>query len=167
MPDIKLDEATGAWRDEDIRYVLIRADGLMSAFRDRPDGLAALAQSIYIHGRKSLIRYQTKSPDPTVILATVAGVASFLGWGVWSFSRDDRGLALIVRNSPFAAAGPSSSTAACAPILGMFRAVSELILHQPVTALEHACAASGAASQCEFRATAQAEPHSNAKVARL
>jgi predicted hydrocarbon binding protein len=96
----------------------------------------------------------------------VAAVASFLGWGVWRFGRDDGGLALTVHNSPFAAASPLSPTAASAPILGMFRAVSELVLRQPVTVLEHACAATGAVPQCEFRVTARKDPDFTEKLAR-
>lgn len=156
MPDIKPDMLQGAWTDGDIRYVMIRADGLMGAFQNRPEDLAALEQSIYTHGRKSLLRYQSVSLDSASLLATVTQVASFLGWGIWQFTTPDAThLRLSVRNSPFAILNPPGPTGACAPILGMFRAVCEVVLRQPIQAREYACAASGAAC-CEFRSSAQA-----------
>jgi len=155
MPDIKPDLLQGAWTDGDIRYVMIRADGLMGAFQNRPESLAALEQSIYTHGRKSLLRYQSASLDSASLLATVTQVAGFLGWGIWQFTRPGAmDLRLSVRNSPFAILTPPAPSGACAPILGMFRAVCETVLQQPVQAQECACVAGGAAC-CEFRSSAQ------------
>ena len=34
-------------------------------------------------------------------MATIAETAPQLGWGIWSLSRDEGGLSLTVRNSPF------------------------------------------------------------------
>lgn len=64
MPNIELDPLQGSWTDGDIRYVMIRADGLMGAFGKDGAELIALERSVYAHGRQSLLRYQAGSADP-------------------------------------------------------------------------------------------------------
>jgi hypothetical protein len=105
---IRLDLATGTLSDGAIRYVLIRADGLMGAFigTGASGSLVALYESVYRHGQNSLRHYQSEhGTDPTVLMATVAHVAATLGWGAWVFTRPGpKELRLTVHNSPLAAA---------------------------------------------------------------
>jgi uncharacterized protein len=150
---IGLDLATGTLSDGAIRYVTIRADGLMGAFVGTAvkGSLTALCESVYRHGRDSLVQYQSEhGNDPTVLMATVAHVAATLGWGAWVFTRaGPKELKLTVHNSPFAEAAGASEVPLCAPILGMMRAVGELVLGGAVHAQERECAACGAVN-CEF-----------------
>lgn len=150
---IRLDRATGALSDGSTRYVMIRADGLMGAFIGTAarGSLTALRESVYRHGRKSLMHYQSEhGSDPAVLMATAAHMAATLGWGVWVFSRPGpTELKLTVHNSPFAEAVGASEVPLCAPILGMTRAVGELVLGGAVDARERECAACGAVN-CEF-----------------
>lgn len=152
---IRLDTATGTLSDGAIRYVMIRADGLMGAFEgpNAPAGLAALCESVYQHGRNSLIQYQREhGGDPATLMATVASVAAQLGWGAWAVTRPSHGeVKVIVRHSPFAEAAGSSEVPLCAPILGMVRAVGELVLGTEVCTREQRCMACGAC-RCEFSA---------------
>jgi predicted hydrocarbon binding protein len=152
---IRLDTATGTLSDGAIRYVMIRADGLMGAFVGSAAhaGLAALCESVYQHGRNSLIHYQREhGRDPAALMATVARVAAQLGWGAWEVTRPSHGeVKAIVRHSPFAEAAAPSEVPSCAPILGMVRAVGELVLGTEVRTCEQQCVACGA-SRCEFSA---------------
>ncbi len=152
---IRLDLTTGTLSDGAIRYVMIRADGLMGAFGDPSAhaGLAGLCESVYQHGRNSLIQYQREhGSDPATLMATVARVAVQLGWGVWEVTRPSQvEVKVIVRHSPFAEAGGRSEVPLCAPILGMVRALGELVLGTQVHTCEQLCVACGAV-RCEFSA---------------
>lgn len=152
---IRFDAARGALTDGDIRYVLIRADGLMRAFAGpaAPASLSALGDSVYRHGRQSLLKYRSEiGPDPAPLLAAVRSISAVLGWGTWTFARSGaHELRLTVQNSPFAAGMGVCDVAACAPILGMLRAAAELVLGEAVLAREDACVACGA-DCCAFSA---------------
>jgi hypothetical protein len=150
---IRSDVSLGALSDGPVRYVLIRADGLMGAFTGPGQRveLASLCESVYQHGRKSLIQYQKEhGTDPGLMIAVVTQMAATLGWGVWHLRRlraDE--LALSVQNSPFAGAVGTSEIPVCAPVLGIVRAAGEILMNGAVRAIEHQCAACGA-DRCEF-----------------
>lgn len=146
--------ADGSIRHGDIRYVLIRADGLMGAFAgDNGAPLQLLADSIYRHGRLSLARYfNDNGGDIDATIKTMESRAPHMGWGLWKFARDGGSrLRLSIDNSPFATG--KSARPQCAPAAGMFRAVAELVLGGSVHAQETDCMACGAPS-CSFLATA-------------
>ena len=86
--------------------------------------------------------------DVDALLSTVAATAPALGWGVWEFKRTSQRLSLDVHNSPFIAFDRLDSAPCCAPILGMFTALAEIVLDQ-AAAQELNCASGGAAS-CSF-----------------
>lgn len=151
-PTVNLDD--GSIRHGDIRYVLIRADGLMGAFINDADGsrLQGLAESVFQHGGDSLARYfSDNGGDVEETLKGLEARSAQMGWGKWSITRGDgKRLWLKVDNSPFAAtcfARPS-----CAPITGMFRAVAELALGAKVQVRETGCRSCGA-PHCEFQAS--------------
>jgi uncharacterized protein len=150
---IQVDAAAGALHDGAVRYVLIRADSLMSAFAGVPGsvGLQALRESVYRHGRHSVLRYQADQPgDAEVMVATVQQMAARLGWGVWAIERSGGDeCTLTVRNSPFAHAAGRSAQPVCAPTLGLFHALSEVLLGTKANAAERDCIACGG-SACVF-----------------
>lgn len=160
---LTFDAARGEYRDGAIRYLMLRPDALMGLFAELPEGmrpaaLAALARSVARAGGASARSYQTAgAADSASLLATIAATAPALGWGAWDLRRDGEGLALTVRNSPFAAGAGPCGTAVCAPVLGMLRAVGGLVLGDPVTVEETACAAAGAAD-CRFTVRRVAPP---------
>ena len=150
------DLAAGEVRDDDRRYLLMRADVLMGALtrlhvKDRLRVLHALADSTAANGGKSLRAYQSESrPTPSQLLEIVRDSAAALGWGRWEFDSEPGMLVLKVENSPFAAGFGHSSGPVCAPISGMLRSVAEIVLNTPVEVDETACAAQGAGGICRF-----------------
>jgi predicted hydrocarbon binding protein len=146
----------GSIRHGDIRYVLIRADGLMGAFNgDGSERLQDLSESVYLHGRHSLARYYADcGGDIEATIKAIESRAAQMGWGRWKIVRSHpQRLTLTVDNSPFAIG--RSVHPQCAPAAGMFRAVAELALGGPVYLLETRCVACGAQT-CEFQASLNA-----------
>jgi len=152
---IRFDDTSGALRDGDVRYVVMRADGLMGAFAGSPTGLSALSRSVYEHGRLSVQKYQSElTHEIGDLLATIEGTAAELGWGVWRFAWSERvSLTLSVWSSPFAEVMVPASMPTCAPILGMFQAIAEAALGAGTRVVEAKCSACGAPA-CEFVAKA-------------
>jgi predicted hydrocarbon binding protein len=151
------DLETGEVRDGEVRYLLIRPDTLMGMFAllppaARAEALEAFRRSTAEHGRKSAARYQTMGADDAErLIATIEATAPQIGWGRWRIAREADALTLEVANSPFVAGSGPSEAPVCAPISGMFAAVSNLIAGAELRAEETACAAAGA-SHCRFRA---------------
>jgi predicted hydrocarbon binding protein len=164
---LTFDAARGEYRDGAIRYLMLRPDALMGLFAELPEGmrpaaLAAFARSVARAGGASARSYQAAgAADPASLLATIAATAPALGWGLWDLRRDGEGLALTVRNSPFAAGAGACGTPVCAPIVGMLRAVGGLVLGDPVAVEETGCAAAGAAD-CRFTVRRAAPPPATA-----
>jgi len=158
------DTDRGEIRDGDARYMMIRADALMGLFRNLDDdarnqALAALADSILEHGGRSAKMYQSMDlglgeDEARKLLSVIEGTAPELGWGRWSFARDDAGsLTLSVGNSPFVAGFGDSEVPVCAGALGMFAAVSSLVLGRELSTAdveEHSCAAVTGDTHCRF-----------------
>ncbi len=157
------DAARGEYRDGDIRYLMLRPDALMGLFAELPAAmrdaaLAAFARSITRFGGRSARSYQAAgAADADALLATIAATAPQLGWGIWDLARDAAGLALTVRNSPFAAGAGPSPGPVCAPIVGMLRAVGGMVLDGEAAAHETECAAAGAPC-CRFTVRRAAPP---------
>ena len=157
---LTFDPASGALRDGDTRYVMLREDSLMGMFRRLPgparaDALEAFAASVAEHGAHSAARYRAAEGEVRDLLATIAATAAQLGWGLWRFSHSDaRELTLEVENSPFAHGYGASPQAVCAPIAGMFAAVASSVFDAPMQVEEELCAAAGAAL-CRFGARAR------------
>lgn len=149
--------AEGSIRHGDIRYVLIRADGLMGAFAGESAGsrLQDLCESVYRYGRHSLARYFADSGgDVEATIKIIEARAAQMGWGLWRIAwTGSRQLTLRIDNSPFAIT--RSTTPQCAPAVGMFRAVAELALGGTVYLRETGCVACGAPA-CEFVASVHA-----------
>ena len=152
------DGGDGEVRDEDRRYMLMRPAALMGMFRRLDDqtrtrALDALAASVVEMGGDSARAYRSHGgADAAKLLATVAATAPDLGWGVWQFEHDGAGVALSVRNSPFAAGFGLASQPVCHAIAGMATAVARLVLDRDdVVARETECAACGAPG-CRFEA---------------
>ena len=153
---LAFDAATGRGADGDIRYLIIRADGLMQTFAQLPEvhrfpALQALATSVRRHGADSLRYYQRQeSLDSAALLELVARIAGTLGWGRWTFdAKTDGSLALLVKDSPFAVGYGGCHTPVCYPILGMFGAVAEIVVGAPGVVEETQCSATGA-DLCRF-----------------
>jgi uncharacterized protein len=150
------DGATGEILDQGRRYIMIRPDGLMGAFR-RLDGpvraaaLEALGESIFEQGSDSARAYRAMGGEGETLAHVVAETAPQLGWGRWRFTVEPGRILLEVRNSPFAAGFGPSSEPVCHAIVGMVRAVATLVFERPATVRETACAATGA-PLCTFEA---------------
>ena len=146
----------GEIRDGEIRYLMIRPDGLMGMFARltedaREEALEAVCASITEHGAKSAGAYRAMGADDApALLDVIARTAPQLGWGEWNFMETGaRRLALRVDNSPFAAGFGSGDSPVCAPIRGMLTALGGMIFDCPVRVVETDCAACGALS-CLF-----------------
>jgi uncharacterized protein len=150
------DGEAGALRDGAIRYLMIRPDALMGIFKRlseaaRREALAAFAESIYENGGKSAAAYRALSgAEGRALLDVIAATAPQLGWGIWQFDlRADGGLDLVVRNSPFVEGFGPAAVPICAPVVGMFRVVSQMVLGAPTAVEETACGCQGHAA-CHF-----------------
>jgi predicted hydrocarbon binding protein len=144
---LKFDVDQGQVLDADRRYVLMRADVLMGMFGFMPEpvarqALAALAQSVTVHGSGSVRAYDNPAdPSSLQLFDAVAQGASSLGWGVWEFHPGPLICHLTVRNSPFAAALRNMEGPACAPIVGMMQAVCSHVWKRSCAAVEVECSA--------------------------
>ncbi len=159
IPDFRdrlsFDAAHGAIHDGDIRYVLIRQDSLMGMFTRLPpparrEALAALADSVAEHGRRSAERYAAEQPGRD-LAALIAATAPQLGWGEWRMTQEPCGLQLTVTNSPFAAGHGPAEEPVCAPITGMLQALGAILADAPLEVVETSCAANGS-TVCTFHA---------------
>ena len=148
------DPGNGQIMDGDTRYVLFRTDVIAAVVNQLPEEarhatLNSFTEAVKQHGGKSLARYLGMvEGDVDALLATVEATAPALGWGVWRFERTPQRLSLTVRNSPFVAFETADQASSCAPILGMFTALAEMVLEQ-VSAEEISCGKSDA-SECSF-----------------
>jgi hypothetical protein len=160
-PTLHLDE--GVIADGATRYLTIRADGLMQTFAALPEplltpALSSFADSVYRNGMDSLHKYlRAPGTSKTNLDVVVAAMAARLGWGKWTISSAGDGLTLTVQASPFAHGFGPAQRPVCAPIAGMFRAVSEVLLNAPTSVDEFQCAACGG-PECRFTATARLTP---------
>lgn len=153
---LRHDPATGAHYDETRRYMMIRPEALMGAFRRLPPdtraaALEALGASILEMGSDSARAYAAMGGGGLALAETVARTAPELGWGVWAMQATPDRLDLTVTNSPFAAGFGPSDSPVCHAIAGMMQAVGGLVLGRPAAARETACAACGAPA-CRFEA---------------
>lgn len=162
---LQFDTANGQVLDMARRYVLLRADVLMGVFEmlqpeRRAEALDAFARSVLAYGSRSVQAYDQLGEGGTMDLFTaVAEGAASLGWGAWTFRIDGHTCELEVSNSPFAPAATRLGAPACAPILGMLRAVCTHVWATPCEASEVACAgcsgsAHGPGGLCRFEARA-------------
>lgn len=154
---LAFDPEMGTLRDGEIRYLMIRDDTLMGMFKHLPEtaravAFAALADATFEFGSKSAAKYRASGAAGAALLDVIIETAPQLGWGVWTFTERaaDR-LILEVRNSPFVSGHGASTAPVCAPILGMLRAVSGLVLDGSTVAEEVVCAAEGG-PVCRFTA---------------
>jgi predicted hydrocarbon binding protein len=160
------DVASGAVRDADRRYVLLRADVLMGIFARLDDdvrdaALAAFGRSVAELGSDSVRAYR-EAVGADALPTTMAGAAASLGWGRWRFDAAhlhaaSPSLALAVENSPFAAAAPKQTERACHAIAGMLEALAGALWSRAAEARETRCAAHGG-STCSFVAVPRAAP---------
>jgi uncharacterized protein len=153
---LKFDVEAGRCTDGDIRYLILRADGLMQTFAQLPEvhrlpALNAFSKSVARHGADSLRHYQRQeSLGRTALLERIGKTAGALGWGQWTLDLSAAGeLSLQVQDSPFAAGYGRSETPICFPIAGMFGAVAELFLGKQCLVEETHCSAVGGA-ECRF-----------------
>lgn len=159
---LAFDPARGEHRDGDIRYMMIRNDALMGLFAELPPehrlgALEALGRSIRKHGGQSAAAYRAMgAADAEAMARTIAETAPQLGWGVWRFSQEGRGMRLAVTNSPFAAAAQGSPHPVCHAITGMLTAIGPMLLGAPATAVEDRCSARDGGDTCTFHISAQA-----------
>lgn len=160
---LQFDTVNGQVLDMDRRYVLMRADVLMGVFEmmqpeRRAEALEAFARSVLTYGSNSVRAYDQLGDGGAMgLFNAVAEGAASLGWGVWTFKLDGHMCRLEVLNSPFAHAGARIGTSACAPILGMLRAVCTHVWARPCVASELVCAgcsgpAGGLEGICRFEA---------------
>ncbi len=149
------DLEAGTLHDGEIRYLMLRHDALMGVFKRlsepaRREALAAFADSIFENGGRSAAKYRAMGADGAKLLDVIVATAPQLGWGSWRFTeRTPDRLMLEVRNSPFAAGYGASPDPVCAPIRGMLRAVSGMVLDGATAVEETECAAQGKPA-CRF-----------------
>lgn len=156
---LEYDPERGEYRDGAIRYMMIRPDALMGMIAElpetmRPHAMEGFVRAIRRVGGHSARTYQDAGTDD--LLRTIEETAPQLGWGRWTLTRADDGLALTVENSPFAAGAGPSPRPVCAPIRGMLTAIGEMTLGE-VSVAETSCAAAGAAC-CRFTVRRAARP---------
>jgi uncharacterized protein len=149
------DTDTGEIRDGEIRYLMLRTDALMDVFRRLPEparreALQAFADSIFENGGRSAAKYKAGGAEGQALLDMIAETAPQLGWGTWTFvERGPERLVVEVRNSPFVHGYGAAPMPVCAPIVGMLRAVSAMVLGAPTAVDETGCAAQ-AGAVCRF-----------------
>jgi len=153
------DEQDGSISDNGIRYVLIRPDVLMGIAHELPSpdaarSLTALQASAFRRSRASFEQYRKEGRfNDSDLLAASLPMATYLGWGVWTFARTDSQSRVIeVRNSPFAAGYGASKTPVCAPIAGVLGAMALVASGTTVHVEELECSAQGF-EVCRFRVT--------------
>jgi uncharacterized protein len=156
---LEFDPDRGEYRDGAIRYMMIRPDALMGLIAElpeamRPHAMEGFMRAIRRIGGHSARTYQDAGTDD--LLRTIEETAPQLGWGRWTLTRTEDGLALTVENSPFVAGAGASPHPVCAPIRGMLTAVGEMTLGD-VTVTETACAATGS-PRCRFTVSRAAPP---------
>ena len=154
---LSFDAETGALFDQSRRYMMIRPDALMGIFKRLPPdqrmaALQAFAESIAEQGGDSARAYVAMGGNGPKLLDVIGATAPELGWGIWAFHMDGDHFGLSVRNSPFAAGFGPSDHPVCAPIVGMFGAVTTIVAGKPMLARETACVAMGA-ELCRFEST--------------
>lgn len=155
-----LNNADGALYAGGVRYVLVRADGLMGCFKPNLSSTSlamyeAIENSFFCFGGKSTQQYaEMLGEDSEELLRKIEELAPQLGWGNWvlSLKSNEQKLTLTVENSPFSAGYGHADFAVCAPVSGMLKGVAERIFKQAVIAREHRCSAMGG-DICEFEAT--------------
>jgi predicted hydrocarbon binding protein len=150
---LQFDPIHGAVTDGPRRYLLMRHDVLMGMIAAlphalRPTVLAAMADSVAVHGADSLRAYlAASSGDTEALLEATVEAAADLGWGRW----EPDGTRLWVENSPFVSGYGPSDSPVCAPIGGLWRALSTIVSGRPMVVQEIHCAAQGHTC-CEFMA---------------
>lgn len=154
---VAFDAEAGTYFDGAMRYIYIKPEALMGIALAMPEDqrgavLEAMAESVFINGGKSAKTYQESgAADGEALLAVIRETAPQLGWGSWSTVVDGDELTVTVKGSPFAMGYGAADHPVCAPILGMLRAVSPVVLGGPTEVRETACAAMGAEA-CTFTA---------------
>ena len=130
-------DTAGELRDGEIRYLMIRTDSLMGMFRRLPEderrhALKAFGESLAEAGADSTKRVQALgAASGDKLLEAVTASAAQLGWGSFDFDAEFAKLGrvtLSVANSPFVAGFGRCTHPVCAPIAGMFTAVSGILL---------------------------------------
>jgi len=151
------DETNGTYHDGAMRYMFIKPEAVMHIALEMPEDqrpavFEAMARSVFKNGGKSAQTYQQAGAvNPEDLLAVIRETAGQLGWGKWTTELVEGRLRVTVANSPFVMGYGASDTPVCAPILGMLRAVSGMVLGGPTDVQEVQCAATGADS-CLFEA---------------
>jgi uncharacterized protein len=155
----RLCKSDGALHSGNIRYVLVRADGLMGCFKS---GLNATSLAMYeeiedsffhFGGKSTQLYAETLGRNPKDLLLKIEEIAPQLGWGSWSLSlkSSEQKIDLSVENSPFSDGYGQADFAVCAPISGMLKGVAESVFRQSVVCREIRCSAMGG-DICEFEA---------------
>ena len=153
-----LDETCGEYRDNEIRYLVIRPDVLMGAFAALPpqirrEALEAFALSALKFGGRSVQAYRDAGAgEASELLRLISENSAQLGWGLWSFNYGDdvRSLQLTVRNSPFVAGFGVSKLPVCHPIRGIFTSLAPFVFGEQVEVQETVCAAESGGDTCHF-----------------
>lgn len=155
MP-IKHDSVAGEITDDDIRYVLIRADVLMGVAHELQgvapaDFLVAFGKAAFRNAQGSFVKYRKEGRFlDRDGLAQTCTIAASLGWGRWTLRRPGDGTEVVeVANSPFAAGFGSSPEPVCTPIVGVLKALLVTMRGSAGSVLETACRSQGA-PKCSF-----------------
>jgi predicted hydrocarbon binding protein len=152
------DPTQGAWHDGPRRYLMMRPDVLMGAIAGLPEAmrgqaLQAWAEAARERGADSLRAYaRDVKGDGAALIAATVGAAADLGWGRWKVRQEAARLLLEVDSSPFATGWPAHVSATgpvCAPVQGLFSALSTLVLGGTPIVEETRCLACGGSS-CRF-----------------
>jgi predicted hydrocarbon binding protein len=158
LENLQFDPARGALLYQDVRYLLIRPETLISFQKAAEEQLGAGADELlytggFTGGTLSAIKYrEVFGLSGAQSVEFMAKMGTEIGWGrflVASFSALHCELVLVVEDSPFARAYGKSVRGACHLVRGVFAGLASGIFGKPVDAREVECVAMGSL-QCKF-----------------
>ncbi|MBI4788775.1 MAG: hypothetical protein HY782_17220 [Chloroflexi bacterium] len=155
---LKFDAARGALLYNDVRYLLIRPETLISFQKAAEEKLGAAADDLLFQGGFTGGTLSGKKYREVFHLTELESVefmvkmGAEIGWGNFQLARLDMAnceLVLVVESSAFAAAYGKSERGVCHLIRGVFAGLGSAIWARPVEAREDECLAMGHA-HCRF-----------------
>ncbi len=158
LTNLKFDDTRGALLYNDVRYMLIRPETLISFHKATEEKLGAAADDLlymggFAGGSLSAKRYrEVFGLTDAQSVEFMAKMGTEIGWGkmqATAFDASKRELVLIVENSPFAAAYGKSARGVCHLIRGVFAGLASGIFTSAVQAREEECLSIGN-TVCKF-----------------
>lgn len=158
LANLTFDAARGALLYNDVRYLLIRPETLISFQKAAEEKLGAGADELlyaggFTGGVLSSKRYrEVFGLNDAQSVEFMVKMGAEIGWGKMQVAAFDTGkeeLVLVVEGSPFAAAYGKSNRSVCHLIRGVFAGLASGVFGRPVESREEECIALGN-SRCKF-----------------